>query len=129
MGRLPGRWCPVSRLSAGLIVLAGLLALLGPCPGARADDSPRGKRAVYFLKHASARDLAAALAKHFKGEAEAQAAPVAADDCLLVRAEPRVLEEVAKLVTSLDRRPRQIVVDLLIVELPAKAGADSPGEK
>jgi hypothetical protein len=80
------------------------------------------KRAVYFVKHGSAKDLAGALAKHFKGEAEVQVLPDSGN-CLLIRAAPPAVAEVVKLLGRLDRRPQLVSVEVLIADVVLKGGA------
>jgi len=55
---------------AGAFVL--LLMGLGFCAAHGADEGPatKNKRIVYLVRYGSAKDLAAALGKHFKSDAE-----------------------------------------------------------
>jgi type II secretory pathway component GspD/PulD (secretin) len=82
------------------------------------------KRGAYVVKYAAAKDLAAILRKHFKGAAEVQAGPEDSSNCLLVNAPPAVFDEVMNLLDKLDRRPQSVVVEVIVVELPAKKAHD-----
>jgi type II secretory pathway component GspD/PulD (secretin) len=108
--------------------LAALLCLTAVSAGARgqpvvAEPGPavKGKRVVYFVKHASAADLAAAVRGHYKGEADVQAVE-GPGGCVLVRAAPAVCDEVVELLGRLDRHPRQVAIEVLIVESTGKDG-------
>jgi type II secretory pathway component GspD/PulD (secretin) len=90
------------------------------------------KRGAYVVKYAAAKDLAAVLAKHFKGDAEIQAGPEGTSNCLLVNASAAVFDEVMKVIDQLDRKPNSVAIELFVVELPAKKADDKdkgPDEK
>jgi type II secretory pathway component GspD/PulD (secretin) len=105
-------------------VLVGLFGLI--VQGGQAQDAStvKGKRMLYSVKHGDAGDLATVLGKLFKGDAEIQSLPGSPSNCLLVRAEPKVLEEIAKVLAEVDRRPRLVSVELIIAERPLKAATD-----
>ena len=109
------------------LLLAALFLLIvarpAPAPEPAAGET---KRAVYVVKSASAKDLAGALARHFKGAAEVVAGPEGTTRCLLVSAPPAVFDEVLKTIEQLDRPPRTVTVDVLLVELPARKGDEKP---
>jgi type II secretory pathway component GspD/PulD (secretin) len=124
----------VGRMAICLVIVSciGLCAGRGQEGGRPAGDEARGpakggdaagkeRRAVYFVKHGSAKDLAAALAKHFKGEAEVQVLPDSGN-CLLIRAAPPAVAEVIKLLGQLDRRPQLVSVEVLIADVVLKGG-------
>ena len=117
----------MSRTMPGL--LAGCLLVLLGCVVAAAGDragegGPGGKakRLLYVVQHRDAKQLADALARHFRGEAEVQALPDLPGNCLLIRAAPAAFDEVVKALAQLDRRPRAVSVELLIAEVPAGKG-------
>jgi len=107
-----------------LVLTAALLGLLSRA-GGHSQDVPatKVKRAVYFVRHCDATELAVVLARHFKGDADVQAVP--AGNYLLVRAEAGVVDEAAQLLARLDR-PRAVSVELLIVDLSAPSSPARP---
>jgi hypothetical protein len=70
-----------------------LIVALAVAATATAQERPAAeqKRGDYVVKYAGAKDLAAVLAKHFKGAAEIQAGPEGTSNTLLVNASPAVL--------------------------------------
>jgi type II secretory pathway component GspD/PulD (secretin) len=121
----------VGRIACCLAILSsvGLYAVWGQDPSrpsaggqpaAKGDDTPKNKRLVILLRHGSAKDLAATLAKHFKGDAEVQAEP--ASNCLLINAAPSVADEVVKVVQQLDRPQQLVSVEVLLAEFALKKG-------
>jgi type II secretory pathway component HofQ len=104
---------------AALLFLGVASAAMQRPASESAGPSPGDKRVVYFVKHGLAADLAAALRPHYKGDADVQ--PVAAGNCLLIRATPAVSAEIMNLLGRLDRQPLQVAVEVLIVEAAAKA--------
>jgi type II secretory pathway component GspD/PulD (secretin) len=108
------------RSLVGALLVA--LALAGTAP---AQDRPAAeqKRGAYVVKYAAAKDVAASLAKHFKGAAEIQV-PEGTNNTLLVSAPPAVFDEVMKVLDTLDRKPQLVGVEVFVVELPAKKGDD-----
>jgi type II secretory pathway component GspD/PulD (secretin) len=110
-------------MSQRLLVL--VLFALAIVATATAQDRPAEvKRGAYVVKYAGAKDLAAMLAKHFKGAAEVQVGPAGTSNCLLINAPPAVFDEALKLLDQLDRRPQSVGVEVFMVELPAKKGED-----
>jgi type II secretory pathway component GspD/PulD (secretin) len=89
---------------------------------AKADD--KNKRIVYVVKHGTAKDLAAVLSKHFKGEVEVQALPESSSNCLLINTPAAAFDEVVKLLEQIDRKPRTIAVEVTVVEVTPKKGDD-----
>jgi type II secretory pathway component GspD/PulD (secretin) len=117
---------------AGAFVL--LLMGLGSCTVHGADEGPatKNKRIVYLVRYGSAKDLAAALGKHFKNEAEFQAVTETGSNYLLISAAPAAFEEVVKTLEQLDRAPRTISVEVWVAEVVTKKGEDGKpveGEK
>jgi type II secretory pathway component GspD/PulD (secretin) len=107
-----------------------LLVALALAPAAGAEDRPsESKRGAYVVKSASAKDLAAVLAKHFKGAAEIQAGPEGTNNVLLVSAPPAVFDEVMKTLELLDKKPQAVAVEVLVVELPDRKADDKDKDK
>jgi type II secretory pathway component GspD/PulD (secretin) len=88
----------------------------------RADEG--NKRLVYQVRYGTAKDLADALNKHFKGDAAVDFVAEPASNCLLLSAKPAVLAEAVKALEVLDRRPRPIAAEIIVVELPGDKGPD-----
>jgi type II secretory pathway component GspD/PulD (secretin) len=109
------------------LLLAALFLLTltrsAPAPEPAAGETKRG---VYVVKSASVKDLAGALARHFKGAAEIVAGPEGTTHCLLVSAPPAVLDEVMKTIEQLDRPPHTVTVEVMLVELPARKPDEKP---
>jgi type II secretory pathway component GspD/PulD (secretin) len=103
-------------LACALMALAALPATAQKRPAAEP------KRGAYVVKYAAAKDLAAILARHFKGAAEIQAGPKGTSNCLLINAPGAVFDEVMKTLEQLDRRPHTVTVEVFVVELPTKKG-------
>jgi type II secretory pathway component GspD/PulD (secretin) len=99
-----------------------VIVALAVAATAKAQERPAAehKRAVYIVKYAGAKDLAAILARHFKGAAEIQAGPEGTSNTLLVNAPPAVFDEVMKVIEMLDSKPQTVAVDVFVIELPAK---------
>ena len=118
-------------MSQRLLVCA-LLVLAAVPAAAQERPAAEQKRGAYVVKYAAAQDLAAILAKHFKGAAEIQAGPEGTSNCLLINAPPAVFDEVMKTLEQLDRRPHSVAVEVFVVELPTKKADDKdkrPEEK
>jgi hypothetical protein len=101
-------------------LLAWTLLVLLALP-ASAEDQKRG---AYVVKYANAKNVASILTKQFKGAAEIQAGPEGTSNCLLVNAPLAVFDEVMKTVELLDRRPHSVIVEVFVIELPARKGDD-----
>jgi type II secretory pathway component GspD/PulD (secretin) len=109
------------------LLVTGLSLLAGPAV-AQTEPPAKARRTVYVVKHGAAKDLAALLGKHFKGDADVQVLPDAPSNCLLISAPPALFEEVVKALEALDRRPHQVSVEVLVAEAaPRKAGGEKPG--
>lgn len=87
------------------------------------------KRIVYIVRHAPAATLATVLGEHFKDDVNVEVRAVAeqVSNTLLISASPAVFDDVLKILAQLDRAPRMISLEVLVVELElsrAPAGAD-----
>ena len=116
--------------ACGLAICFGLFASAGRTADgdkqapAKADDAAKNRRLVYLVRYGSAKDLAAALGKHFKNDAEVQAVTETGSNYLLISAAPTAFDEVVKTLEQLDRAPRTISVDVWIAEVVLKKGDD-----
>jgi type II secretory pathway component GspD/PulD (secretin) len=128
-------------LQKSVSVIGGLMLMLGvgwatlreqderPKPGqgkTAADDSSasKNKRIVYLVRYGAAKDLAAALGKHFKGDAEVQAVTETGGNYLLISATPAVFDDVVKTLEQLDRAPKTVSVEVWVAEIIAKKSED-----
>jgi type II secretory pathway component GspD/PulD (secretin) len=105
----------VKRLAVPFLAIA-LATSAGPAP---AQNAPERQRTVVALKHGSAGDVAAALGEHFKDIPEVRLVPEAGANALLVSAPPAVLAEVLKTIEQLDRRPRQVEIEVIFADITA----------
>jgi type II secretory pathway component GspD/PulD (secretin) len=104
-----------------------LIAILAAFSEAPAQEVPGSKsgRATYWVRHGTAADLAAALGQHLKGQAELIPDPVG--NAIFISAAQPVMEEAAKLLERLDRRPQQVTVEVVIAEV-ARRSEGNAGE-
>jgi type II secretory pathway component GspD/PulD (secretin) len=130
-------------MAGGLALLLGVsCALLSaqeerPKPGqakttAEDNSASKNKRIVYPVRYGGAKDLAAALGKHFKGDAEVQAVTETGGNYLLISAAPALFDEVLQTLQELDRAPKTVSVDVWVAEVIAKKSEDGKpveGEK
>lgn len=107
-------------MSKRWILTALLLALFIGTMWAQAqtDATAKSGRVVYVVKQGSAKELGGVLGKHFKGDVEALPDPTGG--VLLISAPPALLDEVIKLLGQIDRRPRMVIVDVLIADVVQK---------
>jgi tetratricopeptide (TPR) repeat protein len=76
------------------------------------------QRSIYLAKHAAASELAFLLGKQFVGDASVQVVAEPNANVLLIRtSSATVFDEVLKTLSQVDKPPRQIVFQVLIVEL------------
>lgn len=85
---------------------------------AQSDAPAKSGRVVYVVKQGSAKELGSVLGKHFKGDVEALPDPTGS--VLLISAPSPLLDEVIKLLGQIDRRPRLVVVEVLIADVVQK---------
>jgi type II secretory pathway component GspD/PulD (secretin) len=100
-----------------------IVALVLAVPTTAQERPAESKRGAYVVKYAGAKDVAAALAKHFKGAAEIQV-PEGTNNTLLINAPPAVFDEVMKVIDTLDKKRQLVGVEVFVVELPAKKADD-----
>src|SRR5262249_30056160 len=76
------------------------------------------------VKHRPAKDMAALLSQQFKSESGVKIVADPPSNCLLLQARPKVFAQLLQVLEQLDRPPRSVVVDVWIVEVPAKKGEE-----
>jgi hypothetical protein len=102
-------------LSLG-IILAGACVVLLPAHAQDRRSAPgQAKHIVYVVKLGSAKDIAAVLARQFQGDAEVDVLPDS--NCLLIRANASVFDDVVKTLQVLDRRPRLVTVEVWVADV------------
>jgi type II secretory pathway component GspD/PulD (secretin) len=88
-------------------------------------------RQVYAVRGASVKDLAAALSLHFQAERSFRAVPDAGSNTILLSGSKTAVEDATAVLREIDRQPRTVHVEILCLELAAKAdgeaGKDSKG--
>jgi type II secretory pathway component GspD/PulD (secretin) len=118
-------------VSAALQPVCVVLALLtagdeAPAskPAAPADSTATiaalTERLVYPIRHGSAADVAGVLDNHFKGDAEVQALPEKAGNCLYIRYRPALRDELLKTLSGLDQPPKTVAVDVIVIDVARK---------
>jgi type II secretory pathway component GspD/PulD (secretin) len=83
-------------------------------------ERAKTERIVYLVRYGDAKALATTLSQHYRNEPELQIVPDAASNALLVTAPLDLLRELMKTLDQLDRRPRQVMIEVLVVELPVE---------
>jgi hypothetical protein len=112
-------------------LLFGLLASVILLTSAVGQDpipppKPReAKRSTVILKHADAKALAETLTKHFKGDGNVVVLAEPKTNTLLISSSSAVHGEVLKLTADLDRKPRMLAVEVIIVDLNTKKGDEA----
>ncbi|HZY85086.1 MAG TPA: secretin N-terminal domain-containing protein, partial [Gemmataceae bacterium] len=120
--------------AAGLIAVLGLAAPAAPGqesekrPPAKSDSGPQALRRVYAVRAASAKELAEALTLHFQAEPAFRAVPGAESNTLLLSGPKAALEDAAAALREIDRPARTVHVEVLCIELTAKAGGAAGGD-
>ncbi|HYV40042.1 MAG TPA: hypothetical protein VE988_30430 [Gemmataceae bacterium] len=89
---------------------------------AQTGDS-QSTRLIYVVQHGSAKELAAALNKHFKGDAEFEPTSDFGSSVLLISAKPAVSKSVLETLAKLDRKRQLVEVDIVMLDLIAKQDA------
>jgi type II secretory pathway component GspD/PulD (secretin) len=100
-----------------------LVALCATAAQAQKADDAKPRRLVHVVKHGDAKALAAALAKHFKGEVEVEVAP-GTGSLLLINAAPSAFDEVLKVLEQIDRRPQLVSVEVQVLTVAAAKGEE-----
>ena len=113
------------------LVACALLAVSRDATGQgdKQPDDAKVKRVAFVVKYGTAKDLAASLAKHFKNDLDI--VPDATTNVLLLSGKPAVIEEVLATLAKIDRRPRMVAVEVWVLDIVPKKGADgkaAPGE-
>lgn len=83
-----------------------------------AELGPRGRLLVYRAEHTQAVDLAAALrASYADVDPQARFVPDAATNTVLVVASPQLWTDIEASLRQLDRAPRQVLIEVLAIEI------------
>src|SRR5256885_1091852 len=118
------QWLGATGLLALLFVL-GVLRIDSPTLAqAPKGDDAKTKRTVYVVKYGSAKSLATALGKFFKGDVEIQVLADGASDVLLLSAKAEAFDDVLATLAKLDRRPQAVAIDIFVIDVPTKKSAD-----
>src|SRR5262245_29614583 len=111
-----------------LFALAAACWVAGGASGqekeARAEEGH--KTVVVPVKGVAGKELAGLLNKQFAGQAEVGFLPEL--NVLVISGKPAVLPDVAKALAQLDRGPRGVAVEVLIVDLPPQDNPPEDGE-
>jgi len=106
------------------LLAAGDEAPAASKPAAATDSSAANaaltERLVYPIRHGSAGEVATVLDRYFKGDAEVQALPEKAGNCLFVRYRPALHDELLKTLSGLDQPPKTVSIDVLVIDLARK---------
>ncbi len=84
------------------------------------DSVAERKRTVWRLKHVPAHDVADTVRELIATELRAEQAVILADavtNSVIICASPRIFDEIKEIVEELDRQPRTVILQLLIVEM------------
>jgi Flp pilus assembly secretin CpaC len=117
------------RAASGLLV--ALVTALPAAPGQDVEKPPARKpagpvaRQVYAVRGGSAKELANALSLHFQAEPGFLAVPDAGSNTLLLSGPKAALDEAIAALREIDRPARSVRVEVLFLELAAKAGGEA----
>jgi Flp pilus assembly secretin CpaC len=117
------------RAASGLLV--ALVTALPAAPGQDVEKPPTRKpagpvaRQVYAVRGGSAKELANALSLHFQAEPGFRAVPDAGSNTLLFSGPQAALDEAIAALREIDRPARSVRVEVLFLELAAKAGGEA----
>jgi type II secretory pathway component GspD/PulD (secretin) len=105
-----------TRTSGLLLSLAAACWAGGACGQEKEAKAEEGDKTIVVpLKAAAGKELAAQLNKQFEGQANAEF--VSSLNALVVRGKPAALGEVRKTIEALDRTPRAVTVEVIVVEM------------
>src|SRR5438270_9316660 len=122
-----GRRMPMSLpLRAAMALVVAGLAIEAQARPQQPDGAPT-KRAVYFVKNVSAPLLASVLDKHYRGSGVHVVAEEAGN-ALLIGGSAALVEDVLATVQRLDRRPQSVAIEITLVQVAPKKGADGKFE-
>jgi type II secretory pathway component GspD/PulD (secretin) len=109
-----------------VVVAVGLAALMvmGSGYAIPQEKIGTGKSMTYAAQYRAAAELAGLLEKHFDGAAGLKISADLASNTLSITAQDADLEAVLKAARLLDRRPRQVSIDILLLQVGTKLGGD-----
>jgi len=117
------------RVVSGLLV--ALVLALPAAPGQEAEKQPARKaaepvvRQVYAVRGGAAKELANALSLHFQAEPGFRAVPDAEGNTLLLSGPKAALDDALATLREIDRPARTVHVEVLCLQVAAKAGGDA----
>src|SRR5438874_5965152 len=112
----------------GLTLAAACVALLPAHAQDRKAGPGQARHIIHIVKLDSAKDIAAVLSRQFQGDAEVDVLPEPNGNCLLIRANAQVFDDVVKTLQALDRRPRLVSVEVWVAEVVAPKPAEKTEE-
>jgi Flp pilus assembly secretin CpaC len=118
------------RVASGLLV--ALVIALPAAPGQDDVEKPSARkpagpvaRQVYAVRGGAAKELANALSRHFQAEPGFLAVPDAGSNTLLLSGPKAALDEAIAALREIDRPARSVRVEVLFLDLAAKAGGEA----
>jgi type II secretory pathway component GspD/PulD (secretin) len=99
-----------------------------PTAGQGVAPSEPVARLIYPVRSASVKELANALTLHFQAERNFRAVPDAGSNTLLLSGSKAALDDATAVLREIDSPPRSVRVEVLCVELAAKAAGDGGKE-
>jgi hypothetical protein len=113
------------------VLLVALAITLPAAPGQEDDKQPARVaagpvvRQVYAVRGGAAKELANALTLHFQAEPAFRAVPDAGSNTLLLSGPKAALDDALAALREIDRPARSVHVEVLCLELAAKAGGEA----
>jgi hypothetical protein len=123
-----------ARVAGALLVAMGLALSAAPgqdrekptpATGPGVAPSEPVVRQVYAARGATVKDLANALSMHFQAERSFRAVPDAGSNTILLSGSKAALEDATAVLREIDRQPRSVHVEVLCLELAAKADGEA----
>jgi Flp pilus assembly secretin CpaC len=96
-----------------------------PAPGPGHTPAEPVVRQIYAVRGAAVKDLANALTQHFQAERTFRAVPDAGSNTLLLSGSKAALDDAVAVLRQIDRLPRSVRVEVLCLELAAKADGEA----
>jgi type II secretory pathway component GspD/PulD (secretin) len=94
------------------------------CSAGQQAKSEDAKRTTYHVQNRSAAELASILGQHFKAVPDFQVVADGPTNTLLITANGTVMAELMNTLTTLDRKPQEVLLEVLVIDVAAKKDAD-----